>query len=70
MSESDVALPAIGLDEPPARPGRRVSWAWLGIVPFLVFAAAFLIIPTFYLVNGSFHTESGEVTLQNYIDLG
>jgi len=70
MSESDVALPAIGLDEPPARPGRRVSWAWLGIVPFLAFAAAFLIIPTFYLVNGSFHTESGEVTLQNYIDLG
>ena len=45
------------------------SWAWLGLVPFLAFAAAFLIIPTFYLVTGSFRTESGQPTLQNYADL-
>jgi len=70
MSDSDVALPTIGLDAPQASPGRRMSWAWLGLVPFLAFAAAFLIIPTFYLVNGSFHTEAGETTLQNYVDLG
>ena len=31
--------------------------------------AAFLIIPTFYLVTGSFRTESGQPTLQNYADL-
>jgi len=67
---TQAALPVPGQDAPPARPGRRISWAWLGLVPFLAFAAAFLIIPTFYLVNGSFHTEAGETTLQNYVDLG
>jgi putative spermidine/putrescine transport system permease protein len=66
---TDVALPTISQDAPPARPGRRISWSWLGLLPFFIFAAAFLIIPTFYLVNGSFHTESGQVTLQNYADL-
>ena len=66
---TDVALPTIGQDEPPARPGRRISWSWLGLLPFLIFAAAFLIIPTFYLVNGSFHNQAGETTLQNYADL-
>ena len=66
---TDVAVPAVGQDAPRARPGRRFSWAWLGLVPFLAFAAAFLIIPTFYLVTGSFRTESGQPTLQNYADL-
>ncbi len=67
---TQAALPVPGQDTPKARPGRRFSWAWLGLVPFLAFAIAFLIIPTFYLVNGSFHTEAGEATLQNYADLG
>ena len=66
---TDVAVPAVGQDAPRARPGRRFSWAWLGLLPFLAFAAAFLIIPTFYLVTGSFRTESGQPTLQNYADL-
>jgi putative spermidine/putrescine transport system permease protein len=66
---TQAALPVPGQDAPPARPGRRFSWAWLGLVPFLAFATAFLIIPTFYLINGSFHTEAGETTLQNYADL-
>jgi putative spermidine/putrescine transport system permease protein len=66
---TDVALPTISQDAPSARPGRRISWSWLGLLPFLIFAAAFLIIPTFYLVNGSFHNEAGEATLQNYADL-
>jgi putative spermidine/putrescine transport system permease protein len=66
---TQAALPVPGQDASPARPGRRFSWAWLGLVPFLAFATAFLIIPTFYLINGSFHTEAGETTLQNYADL-
>ena len=49
---TDVALPTISQDAPSARPGRRISWSWLGLLPFFIFAAAFLIIPTFYLVNG------------------
>ena len=38
-------------------------------MPFLVFAAAFLLIPTSYLVVGSFHDQAGNATLQNYADL-
>ena len=66
---TQAALPLSGQDAPPARSGRRFSWAWLGLVPFLAFAAAFLIIPTFYLVVGSFHSPTGEPTLQNYASL-
>ena len=54
----------------PARPGRRrPAFTWLGLVPFVAFATLFLIIPTIYLVVGSFQTEAGEFTLQNYADL-
>jgi len=41
----------------------------LGLVPFVVFATLFLLIPTLYLVIGSFQTETGQPTLQNYADL-
>lgn len=55
---------------PPARPGRpRLRWTWLGVVPFFVFALLFLVIPTSYLVVGSFRTEAGQWTLQNYSHL-
>ena len=65
-----VALPSDGQGAPTARPvRRRLSWQWLGLVPFLVFAAAFLLIPTSYLVVGSFHDLAGNTTLQNYADL-
>jgi putative spermidine/putrescine transport system permease protein len=65
-----AALPLDGQDAPSARPDRRrFSWTWLGLVPFLAFSLAFLIIPTSYLVFGSFQTETGQLTLQNYADL-
>ena len=41
----------------------------MGLVPFLLFSTLFLLIPTIYLVVGSFQTEAGELTLQNYADL-
>jgi putative spermidine/putrescine transport system permease protein len=47
-----------------------VSWTWLGIVPFVVFAVMFLIIPLSYLVVGSFQDTKGNVTVQNYLNLG
>jgi putative spermidine/putrescine transport system permease protein len=43
---------------------------WLGLVPFLVFATMFLLIPTVYLIVGSFLDKSGQVTLDNYAGLG
>ncbi len=37
----------------PARsaPGRRLSLDWLGVVPFVIFAVMFLLLPTLYLVG-------------------
>jgi putative spermidine/putrescine transport system permease protein len=66
-----TAQPLNGQGAPAARPARRrPSLTWLGLVPFLVFAAAFLLIPTTYLVVGSFQDKAGNPTLQNYVDLG
>jgi putative spermidine/putrescine transport system permease protein len=52
-----------------ARPARRISWSWLGLVPYFAFAILFIGLPVTYLVVGSFQNEAGETTLQNYIDL-
>ncbi len=48
---------------------RKFSWAWLGVVPFFVFAVAFMILPTFSLFTGSFQDRQGNFTLQNIIGL-
>ena len=48
---------------------RRMIVDWLGIVPFMLFALLFLIIPTLYLVSGAFFTSEGALTLQNFVDL-
>ena len=69
MSDTAVARTALGA--PSVRPGRRrPGWSWLGLVPFLAFSAAFMLIPTIYLVVGSFRNNAGEFTVQNYADLG
>ncbi len=53
-----------------ARPGRRrFNFSWLGLLPFLLFSVLFLIIPTSYLVVGSFQDQQGQFTVQNYADL-
>ncbi|MDB5526366.1 MAG: ABC-type uncharacterized transport system, permease component [Rhizobium sp.] len=48
---------------------RRMIVDWLGIVPFMLFALLFLILPTLYLVTGAFFNPKGEFTLQNFVDL-
>jgi putative spermidine/putrescine transport system permease protein len=52
-----------------ARPGRRRSWSWLGLIPFFVFAILFIGLPISYLVLGSFQGLDGNPTLQNYAEL-
>jgi putative spermidine/putrescine transport system permease protein len=49
-------------------PGQ-VSWAWLGVAPFFIFALMFLILPTFDLMVGGFQDADGHFTLQNIADL-
>ncbi|HEY3249160.1 MAG TPA: ABC transporter permease subunit [bacterium] len=55
----------------PARPSRigRLSWAWLGVAPFFVFALMFLILPTGLLIVGGFQDAQGHLTLANFRDL-
>jgi putative spermidine/putrescine transport system permease protein len=54
---------------PVARPERRFGWAWLGVVPFLAFAFAFLVLPTIYLLINSFQDNAGAFTVANYAHL-
>ncbi|MFN4130613.1 MAG: ABC transporter permease, partial [Paracoccaceae bacterium] len=56
----------------PKQPGGqrlRLPLEWLGILPFLIFAVLFLIMPTMKIVIGAFQTPDGSFTLQNLIDL-
>jgi len=62
MSQS-IAAPAAQT----ARP--RLSFAWLGVVPFLLFALLFLVLPTMQIVVGSFRNAAGEFTLDNIVNL-
>ncbi len=48
---------------------RRWSWAWLGLVPFFVFATLFMLIPASSIVVGSFQDEAGAFTLDNLAHL-
>ncbi len=49
---------------PVAQP-RRMSLAFLGVVPFFVFAIMFLLWPTAFLMVGSFQDGDGHFTLEN-----
>ena len=45
------------------------SFAWLGVVPFLLFALLFLLLPTLNIVVGAFQNPAGEFTLANLQNL-
>ncbi len=54
-----------------AQSGRsRRLLPWLGLVPFLAFTAAFLLVPSVKLIVGSFQDAAGHFTLANYSDFG
>ncbi len=54
-----------------ARLARRLDWAaWVGVAPFFVFAAMFLIAPTAGLLIGAFQDRGGAFTLANFWRLG
>jgi putative spermidine/putrescine transport system permease protein len=53
----------------PAAPIARPSLAWLGILPFTLFAVLFLIGPTLFLVVGAFQDADGNFTLINLVKL-
>lgn len=55
----------------PFRAVRSVDWAaWIGVTPFFIFAAMFLIAPTVGLLAGAFQDRDGAFTLANILRLG
>ena len=55
--------------KPAPRAKRPVSWAWLAVVPFLAFVAAFLLWPAVSIVVQSFRDSEQRFTLQNIREL-
>lgn len=51
------------------RPAREGLLKWLGVVPFFLFALAFLIAPATFLFVGSFQDLQGNFTLDNFRNL-
>ncbi len=56
-------------DAADVRAPRRFSWAWVGVLPFFLFAIAFLILPALSLFTGSFQDRAGNLTLDNIAGL-
>lgn len=56
-------LPSISTAPPRA---RNISFAWLGVVPFFLFALLFLILPSGVLLIGSVQDKQGNFTLENF----
>jgi putative spermidine/putrescine transport system permease protein len=57
-------------DVPTARPAsRRITFSWLGVAPFFVFSALFMLAPITFLVVGSLQDARGNFSLANYGDL-
>jgi putative spermidine/putrescine transport system permease protein len=55
---------------PAARPlPASFSWSWLGVVPFCLFAIAFLVLPSASLFVGSFQDSRGHFTFDNLLGL-
>ena len=48
---------------------RRFYWNWLGLLPFFIFAVAFLLIPSASLFVDSFRNSSGQFTFDNILNL-
>ena len=58
------------VDGRPARGGRRLPLAWLGVVPFLGFVGVFLVLPTIVIAVQAFLTDQGRPTMVNIGELG
>jgi putative spermidine/putrescine transport system permease protein len=62
-----VAQQSHAVSRPRLIPAMRLdkAIAWLGVSPFFIFAVMFLILPTVYLVVGTFQDAAGNFTLAN-----
>jgi putative spermidine/putrescine transport system permease protein len=68
MSSQTATLSAVA-KPPPIAVAPRMSFAWVGLVPFAIFAIMFLLLPTAFLIIGAFQDAQGHFTLQNLANL-
>jgi putative spermidine/putrescine transport system permease protein len=61
MAQTSLSLPRL------KEPSNLKNW--VGVTPFFLFAILFMVLPSLYLVQGSFLNQDGQFTLQNYFDL-
>ena len=67
-SESQTGM-APGVDPQPPLQKIRLSWDWIGVVPFFLFAILFLLLPSLSLFIGSFQNSAGQFTFANIAGL-
>jgi putative spermidine/putrescine transport system permease protein len=68
MSSPAASLSAA--DQPlPRTSAGRMSFAWVGLLPFAIFAVMFLLLPTAFLIVGAFQDAAGHFTLKNIANL-
>ncbi|WP_425349485.1 ABC transporter permease [Mongoliimonas terrestris] len=68
----DTASAPVGRSDPGiGRPLARFSgfWKWLGVLPFFLFCALFLLAPIVTLTDGAFRAADGGYTLDNILAL-
>lgn len=63
--EQPVVRMSLATVAPPSGATARLSFAWLGVVPFFLFALMFLLLPTAFLIVGAFQDPAGQFTLDN-----
>jgi putative spermidine/putrescine transport system permease protein len=44
-------------------------WNWLPLIPFFAIILAIMVLPIFFMLEGSFKTSDGLFTLQNYVSM-
>ena len=66
-----LETPSVAAASPPARPAKtRSFWAWLGVLPFFLFAILFIGLPAMFLVFGSLYVQDTQsLGLDNYAGL-
>lgn len=61
--------PVVETARRPREGGRRFPLHWLGAIPFMGYAALFLLLPTGIVVVGAFTSNDGGLTLSNFSTL-
>jgi putative spermidine/putrescine transport system permease protein len=53
----------------PIQGGRRLPLSWIGVVPFFVYVALFLLLPTAIIFGGSLVAPDGSLSFANFIGI-